>query len=144
MRNSNIEPTFHRQQTSNRFRLTPARGNSSLFSLYLIDYHSISISPHVCHSTSGIAQNFDSFGGINNSFWLWRRGIRLKKKCASSTATAARAGSSVFPKIQGGTEREVGEAGWEVGGLAVTRSSHLGSEHFIYSSDLSPPLLIQL
>lgn len=69
---------LHWQQTSNRFRLTPARGNSSLFSLYPIDYHSISISPHVCHSTSVIAQNFDSFGGINNSFWLWRRGILWK------------------------------------------------------------------
>lgn len=67
------------------------------------------ISLHVCNSSSVIAQNFDSFGGINNSFWLWRRGIRLKNTCASSTA---RAGSSAFPKIQRGTEREAREAEW--------------------------------
>lgn len=48
--------------------------------------------------------------------------MRLKNTCASSTAGAARAGSSEFLKIQPGTEREAREA--ELGGSDSCQSPH--------------------
>lgn len=99
--------------------------------------------------------------------------MRLKNTCASSTSGEARA-ASAFPEIQLGTEREARETRWGVltavkahaplpshGKTAESslssaslcsctaeasgiRTSHQGSEHFIYSSTLSSPLLIQL
>lgn len=47
-------------------------------------------------------------------------------------------GSAVESSLSSASLRSCTTAAWE------TRTSHQGSEHFIYSSALSPPLLIQL